>query len=203
MCIRGPRSRPPTAPSITHTEVRAPCPPPAHIRSTALALLAAAMLIPATSAASAGHTKTLHFYAKETSVTFTAADGSVRRTPPANPKPGDSFDEIDIAYVGDPHASRHPRDRQLARALRLCHEPAQMRVADRDRRVAHPHQRRRPHRAQDHRRRGTIPARHRHATGTVTSTVRAGYRRPRSPRSRSPRLGPRRRQRGSRGGARA
>jgi hypothetical protein len=81
----------------------------ARIRSTALALLTAtATLIPATSAASAGRTKTLHFYAKETSFTFTAADGSVPRTPPANPKPGDSFDETDIAYLGTHthHATR-------------------------------------------------------------------------------------------------
>jgi hypothetical protein len=64
-----------------------------------LALLLTAILIP-TSLAEGGSTlETLHFYTTETSFLYTATDGT-HPTPPANPKPGASFDETDVAYTG-------------------------------------------------------------------------------------------------------
>lgn len=64
-----------------------------------LALLLTAILAPTTLAAGGSTVKTLHFYTSETSFVYTAPDGK-HPTPPANPKPGASFDETDIAYTG-------------------------------------------------------------------------------------------------------
>jgi hypothetical protein len=73
---------------------------PRAAAASSLALLLAAILVPTPLAAGGSTLKTLHFYATETSFAYTAPDGKHPATPPANPKPGASFDETDVAYTG-------------------------------------------------------------------------------------------------------
>jgi hypothetical protein len=69
-------------------------------RAAALSLALVLTAILAASSLAGGSTlKTLHFYTNETSFTYTAPNGK-HPTPPANPKPGASFDETDVAYAG-------------------------------------------------------------------------------------------------------
>jgi len=65
-----------------------------------LALLLTATLAASSQAAGGSTLKTLHFYTTETSFAYTAPNGKHPAAPPANPKPGASFDETDVAYAG-------------------------------------------------------------------------------------------------------
>jgi hypothetical protein len=72
-----------------------------------LALLLTATLAGSSLAARGSTLRTLHFYTTETSFDYTAPNGKHPTAPPANPKPGASFDETDVAYAGSYRKHSH------------------------------------------------------------------------------------------------